>query len=211
MKPKSVGKKEQAERTRAAIIEAAIGLFARRGFNATSTQDLARAIGMTTGVLYWHFKDKEELLVASLTELESRLAKELIGEAETRSGQNARQTFEALIARVARVVEKFQPLMLMVGVVAAEVTDTNPRLEKAFRASYRRIATLAEAVIQQGIAEGVVDKHLDVACAAQMLVGMYNGAILHQRLFREDFPLLRSLPLIQKMLVSSLMGPAKKK
>src|SRR5881628_2831455 len=105
MKSKPTTKKAQAERTRAAIIDAAIGLFARRGFASTSTQDLAKAIGMTTGVLYWHFKDKEELLIAAVNELERRLAEELLSEAEAKSATGARQTFEALIARVARVVE----------------------------------------------------------------------------------------------------------
>lgn len=200
-------KKAQAERTRAAIIDAAIALFARKGFASTSTQDLARAIGMTTGTLYWHFKDKEELLIAVLTELEQRLGQELYGEAEAVGGATAYQTLEAMIGRVARVVEKFQQNLLLVGVIGAEVTDTNPRVEKALRASYRRIAQVSEAVLRAGIEEGTVDPSLDVACAAQLLLGMYMGAILHQRLFREELPLSRALPVMRQMMVASVPTP----
>src|SRR5689334_2880612 len=111
MKTRALSKKEQAAKSRAAIIDAAIKLFARRGFASTSTVELARAVGMTPGVLYWHFKDKEDLLIAALTELEQRLANELAGEAVARTDLDARETFEALIGRVAQVVQHHQPLM----------------------------------------------------------------------------------------------------
>ena len=75
-------KKEQAEATRSAIIDAAIRLFAKSGYVSTTTQDIARAIKMTPGVLYWHFKDKEEVLVAVIAELERRLAAELTAESD---------------------------------------------------------------------------------------------------------------------------------
>src|SRR5438067_12635455 len=97
-------KKEQAETTRAAIINAAMKLFARSGYVSTTTQDIARAIKMTPGVLYWHFKDKEEVLVPVLAELERRLAAEVSAESESISDKlDAASTLERLIARVAVV------------------------------------------------------------------------------------------------------------
>src|SRR5947208_2605625 len=127
-----LGKKEQAERTRASILDAAIKLFSRKGYAATSTQDLADAIGMTTGVLYWHFEDKEDLLVAVLRELEQRLTAELMDERGALTDDtDVGTTLARLIARTARVIEKNQDLMLLVGVIGVEATDTNPRVEKA--------------------------------------------------------------------------------
>src|SRR2546430_679683 len=100
-------KKEQAEATRAAIIEAAIRLFARSGYVSTTTQDIARAIKMTPGVLYWHFKDKEEVLTAVLAELERRLFVELSRESEAVQAEqlDVVKTTERLIGRVSAVVE----------------------------------------------------------------------------------------------------------
>src|SRR5437773_12286274 len=115
-----LGKKEQAEKTRAAILDASIKLFARKGYAQTSTQDLADALGMTTGVLYWHFEDKEALLVAVLRELETRLSAELTAERLVLRDQNAATTTAKLIARTAKVIEKNQDLMLLVGVIGVE-------------------------------------------------------------------------------------------
>lgn len=201
-------KKEQAELTRARVLDAAIALFAKRGFTQTSTQDIARAIGMTPGTLYWHFDGKEALLVAVLEELERRLFTALVRE-EERIGDElpAADTARALIHRVARVVSESQETLLLVGVIGAEATDMNPRVERALRDAYGRIARFVKELLERAVEEGAAFES-DVECAAEMFLGMYMGAIMHQRLFRSDFPLERALPVVERMLFSALMPAA---
>ena len=43
------------------IIEAAIGLFARKGYASTSVQEIVTTAGLTKPVLYYYFKNKEGL------------------------------------------------------------------------------------------------------------------------------------------------------
>ena len=47
-----------------ALLEAAAGLFASQGFKATSMRDIARAVGMLPGSIYYHFDSKDDLLLA---------------------------------------------------------------------------------------------------------------------------------------------------
>lgn len=56
--------KEDAEKTRADILDAAEQLFANKGVQATSLDQVARAAGVTRGAVYWHFRDKRDLLAA---------------------------------------------------------------------------------------------------------------------------------------------------
>lgn len=49
------------EQRKAAIIQAALPLFARQGFTATTTKQLARAAGVSEPLLYKHFPSKEDL------------------------------------------------------------------------------------------------------------------------------------------------------
>lgn len=56
--------KEETENTRAQILQAALDCFYEKGFSKTSFDDIAERIDMTKGAVYWHFKDKAELLVA---------------------------------------------------------------------------------------------------------------------------------------------------
>jgi AcrR family transcriptional regulator len=60
-------KTPRAERSRRAILDAALHLFSTRGFRSTSTRDIADIAGISTGALYHHFSDKE-LIFQSLLE-----------------------------------------------------------------------------------------------------------------------------------------------
>lgn len=69
---------EYAESTRAALLEAAATAFARRGFAATSVDEIAAAARVTKGALYHHFKDKTALFEAVFAHLEQALAARVI-------------------------------------------------------------------------------------------------------------------------------------
>ena len=51
-------------RTRAALVEAARFVFARKGFEGASLDEIAETAGYTRGAIYKHFRGKEDLLFA---------------------------------------------------------------------------------------------------------------------------------------------------
>jgi TetR/AcrR family transcriptional regulator, cholesterol catabolism regulator len=57
----------KSEVTRRAILEAAAGLFRQHGYAAVSLRDIADAVGIKTGSLYYHFESKESLVEEILT------------------------------------------------------------------------------------------------------------------------------------------------
>ncbi|MFB6616693.1 TetR/AcrR family transcriptional regulator [Streptomyces sp. NPDC056367] len=76
------GQAQRKSQTRAGLIDAAAGLFARKGFHAVSAEAVAEAAGRTTGALYSHFGGKEGLLLALLEVWKERIAEELAAEIE---------------------------------------------------------------------------------------------------------------------------------
>ncbi len=56
--------KEDAEQTRSAILDAAEQMFCEQGVSASTLEKISRKAGVTRGALYWHFKDKIDLLRA---------------------------------------------------------------------------------------------------------------------------------------------------
>lgn len=58
--------KEEAERTRARIVETASDLFRASGVAQVSVADIMSAIGLTTGGFYKHFASKEALVAEAL-------------------------------------------------------------------------------------------------------------------------------------------------
>lgn len=53
-------------KTREAILESAVGLFAESGYSGVSMRDLARACAITPAALYHHFENKKSLYVESI-------------------------------------------------------------------------------------------------------------------------------------------------
>jgi AcrR family transcriptional regulator len=57
---------ERAERARTQILDAALKLFAHRGYGATTVREIAEAAGLSHGNVYYHFPDKEVIFHALL-------------------------------------------------------------------------------------------------------------------------------------------------
>jgi len=68
---------ERSETTRDALIEAARGLFADRGYAGVGTEEIVRAAGVTRGALYHHFAGKRDLFEAVYERIESELAQRI--------------------------------------------------------------------------------------------------------------------------------------
>lgn len=61
--------KEEAEKTRVAILEAAEALFFERGVAHTTLEQIARSAGVTRGAIYWHFQNKAHLFHAMVEQI----------------------------------------------------------------------------------------------------------------------------------------------
>jgi AcrR family transcriptional regulator len=59
-------RRQQADQRRAQLVDAALSLFAERGFRATTIADIADATGTAHGLVYHYFASKDELLAAVL-------------------------------------------------------------------------------------------------------------------------------------------------
>jgi len=58
----------EGREAREELLDAALRVFARRGYREASVDEIAGEAGYSKGALYWHFSGKEELLVALLEE-----------------------------------------------------------------------------------------------------------------------------------------------
>lgn len=61
-----------AEQRREQLLEAARKLFTEKGYRGTSTEEIAQKAGLTKGALYFHFKSKEEMLLALVRQMSQR-------------------------------------------------------------------------------------------------------------------------------------------
>src|SRR5687768_5855327 len=99
----------KAEETRAKILDTALRLFRERGFDRTTMRDVAAEAGVATGAACYHFRSKEELVMAFYL----RTAEEARDEfaAALASTKDLRKRIRAIIDIKLRQFEEHRSLM----------------------------------------------------------------------------------------------------
>ncbi|HLV78194.1 MAG TPA: TetR family transcriptional regulator [Marinobacter sp.] len=72
--------KAEAAATRESILDAAESVFMEKGVARASLEEIARNAGVTRGAIYWHFRNKQDILSAMLVRVRAPLA-EMIDDA----------------------------------------------------------------------------------------------------------------------------------
>lgn len=62
----------KSQRTRKRILDAAMRLFAERGYHACTNSDVAEAAGLTRGAMLYHFPTREDLVDAAIDHIQER-------------------------------------------------------------------------------------------------------------------------------------------
>ncbi len=92
----------QRQETRARILQAALDLFAERGFEGASVRDIAKHAGVTHGMIKYHFEDKDRLWRAAVSFLFSRMGEEIVLGPPARNAQEDFQNIKDFIRQYVR-------------------------------------------------------------------------------------------------------------
>ena len=120
-----------AETRREQLLLAASELFVERGYQGTSTQEIAHAAGLTKGALYFHFRSKEDILLALIKRINEsyrRLTKDLSPKSLTPA-----QAFRLMFEFGKKVDYPDYRVLLDISVQAMKV----PRARRFMKAAYR--------------------------------------------------------------------------
>jgi AcrR family transcriptional regulator len=199
-------KQERAARTRGEITDAAIKLFARRGFLATTMADLAKAIHMTPGALYWHFPTKEDLLLATMEELNQRYIREFV-DLFSEEGRKlpAKQQLVQFFERTATFLRDNREYGIFFGMVAAESAESNERVAEACRNMLTLYSQVLGGIIKYGQRKtGEFRPDVDPVNAAFAMMASYMGRITFQNLFRDSLPYDPFLSSLDRLVTAGL-------
>lgn len=153
----------------------AIDCFARYGYQGTSIDRIASAAGVTKGALYYHFRDKEELLFEAVQDRIAEFEQRVVGAVSPETDPAGAL---AEIARVCVHIATKNNLRRFILTLMVEALDTNPRLSEAFRGILRRFRSYLASIVRVGQERGVFRRDLEASLAAQLFAGGVIGAEL---------------------------------
>lgn len=136
--------------TRTTLLETAAGLFARKGYRATTLDDIAGELGMKKASLYHYIRSKDELLADIYQEIFDRIEAEVAPLAN--SGLPVDERLRRMIhAHIAVVTAELPSL----SVVFSEESELPAALQPGIRHRKKAHEALFERVIAEGQRQGV--------------------------------------------------------
>ncbi len=187
-------KERERERRRQQIMVAAKRVFATKGFNRTTMEDIATEAELSPGTLYLYFKNKDELYASlSLRILQYLLIR--LESVNSESELNPGQRISALKDAMYDVYE-FDSLILlnMFHLQSSETLNTlTPQLLSEIRElSHKSVETMAQ-IFQDGVDKGYFINKNPVAFA-NVIWALFTGTVLleeSKRVFHDDTDYLK--------------------
>ena len=200
----------RAEPGRSGLILTAIDCFARYGYAGTSIDRIARAAGVTKGALYYHFRDKEQLLFAAVKERIEAFEQHVLGRVAKVDDPAQALREIARICALNAIQDNHRRFILTLMV---EALDTNATLSSEFREMLHRFRSFHRHLIRQGQERGAFRRDVDVAVAAVQFVAGILGAEIQYYQDPERVDLTKTLEchveqFLAWLTVAPVAGPA---
>lgn len=179
-------RKNVSDERKAQILEAALKIFARKGFFGARTDDIAKEAGVSKGLLYWYFESKDAIIHALLDwlfEPDLRALEHLVAQHERPAGERllavAEQALESLPA--------IEPTLPVAYEYYALAGRPGP-VREALRKYYLRYRDLLTQLIAQGVEQGEWDAPNPKEMATIWLA-QFEGLLLMWVLMPDDIDL----------------------
>ena len=181
------------------IIEAAIRVFARKGYYNSRVADIAREAGIAAGTIYLYFETKDDILV---TLFRSKMAEFVAGLRKAIAGENDP------VAKVRRLI-RMHFEMLEGNPALAEVVQVELRQgQKFFRgASAHEVSSyfaLLGGVLEEGVAQGRFRADLPVKVATKALFGAMDQMATSWVLGKRGYRLADTAPAVADIFLQGL-------
>ncbi len=162
-------KVKSAEERKKEILDAAEDLFASKGFDGTSTNDILEVVGIARGTLYYHFKSKEDIMDALI----ERYNKEILRKAK----EIARDKDIATLERLFRVIAALSLNSPGANAIIEHIHKPqnalmHQKIQKVMIASIPKILT---DIVKEGIKEGLFDTPFPYECVEMIII--YSNTI----------------------------------
>jgi AcrR family transcriptional regulator len=191
------------QKRREHILEAALEVFAAKGYDKTGMNDIVRASGLSKGGLYWHFKSKEELFAALVKMVFERFGAMFGQMAVDLQTLPPPERLHALLINSNQLAEE---IPYSVGLIADFFTQAwqYKSVREALADVYDQCIDPVAATLQEGIDQGYF-RPIDARAVATMLAGASDGVVLQSLLVREESLSPANLEMLADVIVHGLM------
>lgn len=174
------------EDRRTQILDAAMRVFAQKGFSRATNRDVAREAGITTGLIYYYFENKEALLQAVL---EARSPIQIVTQVTPEMLEQPPDVLmPLLLTRILDIVESEQ-FVDIIRMLLPEMLHNNGTFPIVMNIFQRMLAFLGNYLRMQ-IGKGTICSTINIDLVMQILVSSVMGFVLRRQIIRDPSTLL---------------------
>lgn len=172
--------KEEAEKTRKELIDAARAVFHQRGVSRSTLEKIAKEAGVTRGAVYWHFKDKAELFFAMREDVFTPMIERTDAFLFSEAYENPLDAIEASLKEFFRVLEDSQVVreVFEIMILRCEYVDEFASVQEEVSRPAQEFLRKIESVYLRAADKGMLREGLDPLEMARDTWAFTSG-ILH--------------------------------
>ena len=180
------------------ILDAALGVFASRGYREAAVDDIASAAETSKGGIYFHFPGKQAIFMALLDRSSNLLLSRIVTAVDSQTEPVAKAD-AALLA----VLELFGGHRSLARLFLVEAMGAGPEFHSRIVALYDRFADLIRRNLDEAVVNGTIAP-LDTRIASLIWFGALNQIVTSWALTENPPPLRDSYPALRGMLLRSI-------
>ena len=174
------------------ILEAAVSVFANRGFHQSTISQIAREAGVADGTIYLYFKNKDDILVQFLNYKTKQVFsgfREAVNKADN--------SVDKLRNLVHRHLEEFQRDRNMAVVYQALAHQNHKLIQEHIREMSKMYLDIVGEIVERGQEEGAMRRDLYMGLVKRFILGAVESTINNWVRSRREYDLVSmSDPLI---------------
>ena len=167
-------------KTKRKIFETSMKLFAEKGYDATSIEDITATVGVAKGTLYYHFNSKEEIFDFLLEEGIKLLQNSV--DIKTAKYSNYLDKIKAIILIQIKIVNKYEDL---INIILTQLWGKEKRNIKCQKLIYEYIDKI-ETIVNEGIKLGQI-KNGDAKIIASEIYGLISSTLVFKMKEQKKF------------------------
>lgn len=184
-------------KTKRKIFETSMKLFAQKGYDATSIEEITANVGVAKGTLYYHFSSKEEIFEFLIGE-GVKLLKNSI-EIKTEKLSNSLDKIKAIVLIQIKVLVKYEDFMT---IVLSEIWGNTSRSLLCQKYIFEYIQEI-EQIVKEGIQNGeIVDTDPNVVASG--IFGFTCSSLIYEKRSNKDISVQKLYQEIEKAFIRRL-------
>jgi AcrR family transcriptional regulator len=192
------GRQERAIERQERILDAALDVFAARGYQAATVDDVAGAARTSKGGIYFHFPGKDAIFLALLDRSASLLLRRLSDRIAAEADPIAK-----VDAALRELVQTFGSHRTLARLFLVEALGAGPRFHTRMVEVHQRFVAFLRTQLEEAVAQGLI-RPLDTEVASLAWFGALNQVVTSWVLSERPGRLEDAYPSLRSLLLQSI-------